>query len=49
MTDYAMTISMAEEATISSAGDNRACSDGRCGENECSGCKRTGARYGNSS
>jgi len=29
-----MTIGMAEEATIALAGDNRACSDGRCGENE---------------
>jgi len=44
-----MTISVAEEATISSAGDNRACSNGRGGENECGGYKRTGARNGNSS
>jgi len=29
-----MTFSVAEEATIASAGDNRACSDGRSGENE---------------
>jgi len=26
----AMTIGVAEEATIASAGNNRACSDGRC-------------------
>ena len=30
-----MTISVAEEATTSSAGDNRACSDGRDREDEC--------------
>jgi len=30
-----MTIGVAEEAAIASAGDNRACSDGRCGKNEC--------------
>jgi len=34
-TDIAMTISMAEEITTSSAGDNRACSNGRSGEDEC--------------
>ena len=28
-TEHAMTISVAKEANISSAGDNRACSDGR--------------------
>jgi len=33
---------VAEEATIASAGDNRACSDRGCGENECGGCKGTG-------
>ena len=49
MTDYATTITVAEEATTSSAGDNRACSNGRGGENKCGGCKRTGARYGKSS
>ena len=38
-TEYAMTIIVAEEATASSAGDNRACSDKRSGE-------RTGARHG---
>jgi len=30
-----MTIGVAEKATIASAGNNRACSDGRSGENEC--------------
>ena len=30
-----MTLSMAEETTASSAGDNRACSDGRSGEDKC--------------
>ena len=34
-----MTIGVAEEATIASAGDSRACSDGGCGENECSSSK----------
>jgi len=34
-TEPAMTFSVAEEATIASAGDNGACSDGRSGENEC--------------
>ena len=38
-----MTIDVAEKATIASAGDNRACSDGRDRKNKCSGCKRTGA------
>jgi len=42
-TDPAMTIGVAEEATIASAGDNRACSDGGCGENECGGREETGA------
>ena len=35
-TEPAMTIGVAEEAAIASAGDNRACSNGRCGENKCS-------------
>ena len=35
-TELAMTLSMAKKATIASAGDNRACSDGRCGANKCS-------------
>jgi len=39
-----MTFSVAEEATIASAGDNRACSDGRGGKNKCSGSKRIGSR-----
>ena len=30
MTKPAMTFGVAEEATIASAGDNRACSDGGC-------------------
>jgi len=41
-----MTLGVAEEATIASAGDNRACSDGRSGENKCSGSKGTGDRTG---
>ena len=48
-----MTIGVAEEATIASVGDNRACSNGRSGENECSGGKRSRDRsrteYGGSS
>jgi len=39
-----MTFSMAEEATIASAGDNRTCSDGRSGENECSSSEGIGSR-----
>jgi len=35
-----MTISVAKEATTSSAGDNRACSNGRDRENECGSGKR---------
>ena len=34
-TEPATTIGVAEEATIASAGNNRACSDGGCGENKC--------------
>jgi len=47
----AMTIGVAEEATIASAGNNRACSDRGSGENECSSGKRIRARteYRNSS
>ena len=41
-----MTIGVAEEATTASAGDNRACSDGGCGENECGSGERIGARGG---
>ena len=48
MTDYATTISVAEETTASSAGDNRACSDGRDRKDECGGYERTGAGCGNS-
>ena len=48
-TESAMTLDVAEEATIASAGDNRACSDGRGRKDECSGCEGTGARCGDSS
>ena len=46
-----MTISVAEEANAPSAGNNRACSDGRSGENKCGSSKRIGSRteYGGSS
>ena len=37
MTNIAMTINVAEEASIPSAGNNRAYSDGRDQEDECSG------------
>ena len=40
-----MTLSMAEEAATSSAGDNRACSDRRGKKDKCSGSK--GVRIGN--
>ena len=43
-TDYATTLSVAEKATASSVDDNRACSDGRSGEDKYGGYKRTGAR-----
>ena len=45
-TDIAMTISVAEEANAPSAGDNRACSNGRCGKNKHGGSEgiRTGDR-----
>jgi len=49
MTKPATTFGVAEEAAIASAGDNRACSDGRCGENKCGSGKRTGAGYRDSS
>jgi len=39
-----MTIGVAEETTIASAGDNRACSDGRNRKDECGGHKGTEAR-----
>ena len=46
-----MTISVAEEATTSLAGDNRACSNGRNREDKRSGDKRVRGRteYGSSS
>jgi len=48
MTKYATTISVAKEANASSAGKNRACSDGRNREDKCSGSQRyrVGARTG---
>jgi len=48
-TDIAMTISVAEEATASSAGDNRACSNGRNRKDECGGSERVRARCQGSS
>ena len=50
-TEPAMTIGVAEETTIASAGDNRACSDGRNQKDECGGSEGTGtgAEYGDSS
>jgi len=47
-TKPAMTFSVAEEATIASAGDNRACSDGRSRKDKCSGHKGIGAGCGDS-
>ena len=49
MTKPAMTFGVAEEAAITSAGDNRVCSDGGCGKNECGGSEGTGAGYRGSS
>jgi len=43
-TEPAMTLSVAEEATIASAGNNRACSDGGSREDECSGSKESRGR-----
>ena len=43
-----MTLSMAEEANIFSAGNNRAYSDGRGRVDECSGSKRARTRNGGS-
>ena len=37
-TDYAITPSVAEEATAASAGDNRTCSNRENREDKCSGC-----------
>jgi len=45
-TELAMTIGVAEEATIVLAGDNRACSNGRNRKDECGGHKGTGAGVG---
>ena len=47
-TEPATTPSVAKEATAS-AGDNRACSDGRCRKDECGGDQRTGTRRRDSS
>jgi len=49
MTEPATTFGVAEEAAIASAGDNRACSDGGSGKDECSGGERIGARSWGSS
>ena len=43
-TNIAMTLSVAEVTTVSSAGDNRACSDGGSRKDECSGHKGVGSR-----
>ena len=43
-TDPATTIGVAEEATIASAGNKRACSDGRDRKDECGGCEGCRAR-----
>ena len=50
-TEPATTISVAEEATIASADNNRACSNGGCGENKCGSSEGIRARikYGGSS
>jgi len=40
----ATTPSVAKEATIASAGDNGACSDGGSGKDKCSSTERTGNR-----
>jgi len=41
-----MTLSVAEEANAFSAGDNRACSNGRDREDKCSSGKRARSRTG---
>ena len=43
-TKPATTIGVAEEATIATAGDNRACSDGRDREDECGSSEMIKAR-----
>jgi len=45
-TEPATTIGVAEEATIASAGDNRACSDGGNRKDECGGSEGTGTGAG---
>ena len=47
-TEFAITLSMAEEANAFSAGDNSACSDGRGGENKCSDSEGTKTEDGSS-
>jgi len=47
-TDIATTPSVAEETNTSSAGDNRACSDGRSRKNECSNSEGTETESGGS-
>ena len=42
-TEPAMTLGVAEEAAIASAGDKRACSDGGNRKDECGGSEGTGA------
>jgi len=46
MTEFAMTLSVAEEGSAFSAGDNGAFSDGRDGKNECNGGKGIGTGDG---
>ena len=41
-----MTTSVAEEVTAPSADDNRACSNGRSGEDKCGSSERIGTRHG---
>ena len=48
MTNNAMTLSIVEEAATFSADDNRACSNGRGGENKCSGSEETRTENGGS-
>ena len=43
-TEPATTLGVAEEATIASAGDNRACSDGGSGKDECGSSERCRTR-----
>jgi len=48
-TESAMTLGVAEKATIASAGDNRACSNRRGRKDGYNSCEGTGAGCGNSS